>query len=131
MRSGSDYALSIANRFAVSQIGKRRTMIHPTVLSRDQDRRNWPARASVSLVGVSWLALFLRVEFGHIFSIESPLDWFYVVTVATAPLAGLAGLIAIKWRRQPVLAIGAFLLSLALPTIYTIVFWPTGDSGTD
>jgi len=70
----------------------------------------------------------IRFQIDDILSIDSLLDWFYVGLVAGGVIAGLAGLVAIKWRGHAVLAMGAFLLSLLLPVIYAIVFWPGEES---
>jgi hypothetical protein len=89
-------------------------------------QRNWYAIACLWLAVASWIALAFRILTGEIFSIDSALDWLYVTALLGAPIAGVAGLIAVRRRGEAWLAIGAFLVSLLLPAAYALVYLLAG-----
>jgi hypothetical protein len=84
--------------------------------------RNWYAIACLWLVVASWLALALRILLGEMFSIDSTLDWLYVGALLAAPVAGVAGLIAVHRRGEAWLAVTAFVVSLFLPGMYALAY---------
>jgi hypothetical protein len=74
------------------------------------------------LVVGSWIALTLRIAIDDVFSINSPLDWTYLVMIPGAVLLGAAGLVAIRWRGDAWLAVSAFFASLMLPAGYAFLY---------
>jgi hypothetical protein len=123
MRSGSDYVLSMAADSPVRKSGRLRAqMVDIGAPPRQSLQRNWYAIACLWLAVASWLALAFRILSGEIFSIDSALDWLYVTALLAAPVVGVAGLVSIRTRGEPWLAIGAFVVSLLLPAAYALAY---------
>jgi hypothetical protein len=96
-------------------------MVEVTARSRAPQPRNWYAIACLWLVVASWLALALRILVLDVFSIDSALDWLYLIVLLSAPIVGAAGLIAVRRRGDALLAVTVFACSLLLPAIYVFV----------
>jgi protein-S-isoprenylcysteine O-methyltransferase Ste14 len=121
MRSGSDYAPSMAAGSAPRKSGNAGAMAEITAAPQ-HERRNWFAIAALWLVVASWLALAFRLLTGDVFGIESPLDWLYVTAMLGAIVAAVAGLVAIRTRGDGWLAVTAFAMSLVIPGGYALVY---------
>jgi hypothetical protein len=94
-------------------------------LAQPATRNVW-AYTGFWFVVMSWVGLIARFAVGDVGSFTNALDWFYLAALCCGIIAGAAGVLAIRKRGEPRLAIATFAFSLVLPMLYLVavaVLW--------